>query len=110
MKVNDFEDMLNRKGLKNTPMSDWFKAQIKYNDAFIDANDIFSGIRTYDGGLVIGYRYSRDTIVDMGCVAEWNVSEIRDVTKADLFRISRSWQKTGESFEPKRKPALTYAL
>lgn len=112
MKTNDFLEMLNGKGIKDTEVAEWFRERIQYNDAYIDTDHIFAGIREYDGGLVIGYRCSQTTLVDLSCLAEWNVFGIRDVTKADLYRIGKVWERTTNraSFEPMKKPALTYAL
>lgn len=112
MKTSDFLEMLNGKEFNDTAVAEWFRERIQYNDIYIDTDHIFAGIRKYDGGLVIGYRCSQTTLVDLACLAEWNVVGIRDVTKADLYRIGETWGKTNSrsSFEPMKKPALTYAL
>lgn len=112
MKTSDFLEMLNGKEFNDTAVAEWFRERIQYNDVYIDTDHIFAGIREYDGGLVIGYRCSQTTLVDLACLAEWNVFGIRDVTKADLYRIGKSWEETKNraSFEPMKKPALTYAL
>lgn len=108
MKINNFLDLLNGKELKNTEMSYWFRKQIKYNDTYIDTDNIFTGFRAYDGGLVIGYLYGPSTIVDISCIAQWHVLGIRDVTKEDLYRINEVWKSVSEkgSFEPIKKTNL----
>ena len=113
MEIKNLMELLDGKCLRNTATAKWIKSKLTYNEKFLDTDEIFAGTRPYDGGTVIGYRLANDsdTLVDIGCVGEWHIKDIRDVTKNDIFRIENSYKQKEflESFEPMKKPKFTYS-
>lgn len=113
MEIKNLMELLDGKCLRNTATAKWIKSKLTYNEIFLDTDEIFAGTRPYDGGTVIGYRLANDsdTLVDIGCVGEWHIKDIRDVTEDDILKIENAYKQKEflESFEPMKKPKFTYS-
>lgn len=114
MEIKNLMELLDGRRLRNTATAKWIKSKLIYNENFLDTDEIFAGTRPYDGGTVIGYRLANggDILVDIGCVGEWHIKDIRDVTKEDILKIENSYKEKEflESFEPMKRPKVTYTV
>ena len=108
MKVNKFLKLLESDDMKKLTITEWLRLKIQDNmDKNIEdlnTNEIYTGERCIDHGLVVGYELSnRDmqSLVDLGLVASWSVKTKRDVTLEDIHKLDSSCKEDIlESFEP----------
>lgn len=108
MKVNKFLKLLESDDMKKLTITEWLRLKIQDNmDKNIEdlnTDEIYTGERCIDHGLVVGYELSnRDmqSLVDLGLVASWSVKTKRDVTPEDIHKLESAYKEDIlESFEP----------
>lgn len=108
MKVNKFLELLESDDMKKLTITEWLRLKIQDNmDKNIEdlnTDEIYTGERCIDHGLVVGYELSnRDmqSLVDLGLVASWSVKTKRDVTPEDIHKLDSACKEDIlESFEP----------
>lgn len=108
MKVDKFLKLLESDDMKKLTITEWLRLKIQDNmDKNIEdlnTDEIYTGERCIDHGLVVGYELSnRDmqSLVDLGLVASWSVKTKRDVTPEDIHKLDSACKEDIlESFEP----------
>lgn len=108
MKVNKFLELLESDDMKKLTITEWLRLKIQDNmDKNIEdlnTDEIYTGERCIDHGLVVGYELSnRDmqSLVDLGLVASWSVKTKRDTTPEDIHKLDSACKEDIlESFEP----------
>ena len=108
MKVNKFLELLESDDMKKLTITEWLRLKIQDNmDKNIEdlnTDEIYTGERCIDHGLVVGYELSnRDmqSLVDLGLVASWSVKTKRDATPEDIHKLDSACKEDIlESFEP----------
>ena len=108
MKVNKFLKLLESDDMKKLTITEWLRLKIQDNmDKNIEdlnTDEIYTGERCIDHGLVVGYELSnRDmqSLVDLSLVASWSVKTKRDVTPEDIHKLNSACKEDiFESFEP----------
>jgi hypothetical protein len=108
MRVNKFLELLESDDMKRLTVTEWLRSKIQDNmDKNIEdlnTDEIYTGERCVDHGLVVGYELSnRDmqSLVDLGMVASWSVNSKRDVTPEDIHKLDSACKEDIlGSFEP----------
>ena len=108
MKVNKFLKLLESDDMKKLTITEWLRLKIQdnmnKNIEDLNTDEIYTGERCIDHGLVVGYELSnRDmqSLVDLGLVASWSVKTKRDVTPEDIHKLDSACKEDIlESFEP----------
>ena len=108
MRVNKFLELLERDDMKKLTITEWLRLKIQDNMGKniedLNTDEIYTGKRCIDHGLVVGYELSnRDmqSLVDLGLVASWSVNSKRDVTPEDIYKLASVCKEDIlESFEP----------